>query len=877
MSIPDRRTQDMKSDWHPYAEQWSCEEKQKFEYRRSYTIILILAALVAALWGCVVLSLPLFHDVFRFVLENAIFLAVSIAASFIMCMIIIIDVKDLRLKHKAPILAGLLIFFWGVTAAEYSSCSEIIRTAAIYMSLLIAYMPYMHYVRNENIQTEDDMMGRTLLCDESENILREFVAANPYCGMSVAVHGRWGIGKTHFVHHLLKGLSEKRRDSMEQRDVFFMGPFFVSSVDLWHCSSIDEAWNDVADGLINSLSKGEIRVNRSIKRVLGYLSKILPWSTNALFNGVMKLLESSGTSSIYAESDLVEYMQEVHPESGAVLFLDNVDRCDRKIIMSLFALMERLKRIPRLIIICCIARDEMMMNVEHSTEDDIVLQRALDKLFDLMIEIPHSTKLQEINLLYQEALRQFPDCGLLLQWAKECILEFDTPRQVKRLVPQLAMYEKCYLKRLKCLRNDGAPDEFIKNRSYAIFYMEALRLLYPITATYMGQDAGHLVNEMKKFLGNIRFYVNEPNYTNKQIKVYNYISDMLVNDLLLKSLFKMISRLRVDDLEYALGKECTYISVLERGDCELLIEKIASQPGCSPRDAINQNVGKMTRPEIEMKLYFEVWRYVVDNFANESCLKYIQICCDMDVHCGENDEMIRYISSEKSYTLLLIYNYIRMPNRNVCLIIRDILEKMSTRVFVSLFRNLFSDEKRCEAREDKLIETIRLEKYQRSLHRVYIEMLRKYVSSLCLSIQNGDLMMDLFSLSQYIPRTKTLYNEIKKCNFVKKKSDLDNIRGQLIEYSRNNSSEELINTLGNENVSGLITNFIDLIMDAVSYESKFWNFWNNADFRMKINECLDSLRRDEKKEGDNERKEKIITREKILKKLLQKFEKTFEP
>lgn len=295
-------------------------------------------------------------------------------------------------------------------------------------------------------------------------------------GVCIAVTGEWGSGKSHFLSHTIYELDcmgrleQLKFEGLPKREPY-TGAFSSYCVDLWKPVSEDDMWREIANGLAYT-ARGYrsdcFLGNRLVKSVLQLCHLPLP-----LADDTAKLLSLGGDGETLIHSRIGREIQE--HDQYSLLVLDNIDRCSIGRLRALFPVIESLAKIPRLVILCGVAKGNMTTIMGREAPS---LCAALMKICDDEIHIPqmsHSESSQYL-LRLKENEREKSD-KRLDDWFRKTELYDMTPRLVKKIRNHLCRFTKMHQRYLSQPKEEGDFD--IDVCCECIFSFEALRIAFP--------------------------------------------------------------------------------------------------------------------------------------------------------------------------------------------------------------------------------------------------------------------------------------------------------------------------------------------------------------------------------------------------------------
>lgn len=268
-------------------------------------------------------------------------------------------------------------------------------------------------------------------------------------GQAVAIMGDWGTGKTHLRRYLEYRLSKKHEKAiedgvrLEHADGVYQGRYVVGEVNLWRMRSYEEAWSNIEKELLRIVGEKErLRRINSLPLVAHALKQFFHIDSEIILAVKQLVYNDEGRNN----SSYVEILSKRLSEMGiyAVIFFDDVERADVKIIEYLLPLIHRLKKISRLIVICNIAPDvlqrKLLWNYSSSRGS-----ACISKIFDIVFEMPVLSK-DSLQVMAQEVVREkrdmYPKTCNFLERFKIC---FATPRDMERVFAQWCSTEWMYL------------------------------------------------------------------------------------------------------------------------------------------------------------------------------------------------------------------------------------------------------------------------------------------------------------------------------------------------------------------------------------------------------------------------------------------------
>lgn len=433
-----------------------------------------------------------------------------IGASFVTTFLFLSTNK--QIKPWLGLLSPLAFLPGGFILEDYSrlpfSCCVAI-CGGISMFILLQSLASLLHRRQLHYPIPDESMSRMFLYQRNTARLRRLIMEQDelhhLTGKCVAVYGRWGSGKTHFIHYLKHHLSKKAEGTTDG----FTGTFSVAHVDLWSCKDGKDAWQKVLDTLSTAVI-GEQRWKT------GLLKAILEWSGKVLSVGDAHISEAIAAIIFYGSKEHSGNPIEIvsrkigfpHSGKGVLLVIDDVERADIKVIRDLLPLLSRLHDIPGLLTVCGISKEDLETDFFKAGYTKEYLHGHLDKLFDFCIDMPGFQPETSSEMLCGYLAKKYPHATKALRYVREHRLRFDSPRQIKIAAACLEKNEVYYM-----VPSRTEKDFFIalphssETNNELIFTVELMRRLYSdVISTfqiagcyraieqYRNDNAIHLIN-----------------------------------------------------------------------------------------------------------------------------------------------------------------------------------------------------------------------------------------------------------------------------------------------------------------------------------------------------------------------------------------------
>ena len=290
---------------------------------------------------------------------------------------------------------------------------------------------------------------------------------------TVVILGRWGEGKTHLLNDLTRRLSEEKGDVNSKND----GSLFrIRKINIWQYKTPEEAWEGVTDGIMTSVMDADYKIRGFFFRWLNKIFSCFGDDKISQFVSFLDVLYNTNNNVGEDEKISEIYLGKLNKKLEGrklVLVFDDIERANIDIIRFLLPLIERLKKIHDLYILCAISDNEMERSFVRSGYAPGELHDYLVKIFDFSYRLPKASK-ETLNQMKDKLLENRPDCRLSKKFFSyfQTILMFDTPRQLLRTVDLLTNMERCYFQ-----KSDIFPAD-IRQPEFSAFLIEMLRFFY---------------------------------------------------------------------------------------------------------------------------------------------------------------------------------------------------------------------------------------------------------------------------------------------------------------------------------------------------------------------------------------------------------------
>lgn len=659
----------------------------------------IVMAISAALWGAYWSGFAWVGDkLVKAFLAKPYFFALSVLVS----MALVWGFHRRDFYRKYPLLWSFVpccfLLFWG---SAYLGNFDWERVIPVAFACLIAYILYVAMTaepkERENVdEPEDDLLGRGHLY---QNITDEIMSINPQNlgKRAVAICGDWGSGKSHLVRYIKRRLLQYSPSS----DTSPIKGYRVLTVDLWSCRTPESAWKHIAAEVISATTtyKGDIfsRTNWAMLRLLNILN--LPLESHVA--ETVKFFANSSSNEKEACENLTSLINFEECKRPLVLILENLDRCQDEVIVSLLPLMERLKRIDGMIVIGVIAKNRVIAQFDRKID----IAGYMMKLFDLPMFIPRPTEKDAKNMcheIFKQKQQESPELSaphLAEIISRDKLLKLDNPRQIQRFCSRLWQLDARYLSRFQ---DDTSRDMYnaffsVISREETVLWVAALDLFYPNIHQYLMEQKSSALNFIKGIPNALLFSEEETDIdgeTEDKIVLqwkqkYSETETWPFTDRLLSSILQRLKSTDYSYLRYALFKEYASLSEVSLMDCKNFLNMSDDVRKYGLENMIKKYYGNKLNPNSLYKLYGDIFEYVLSCPYSRNAAEFIRGCIDENKNWIKSGRKEIYISYKDD--LILFYKIMayemNAPKSNL---FHSLLKAIPLRLVSEVLKNLLA-------------------------------------------------------------------------------------------------------------------------------------------------------------------------------------------
>lgn len=490
-----------------------------------------------------------------------------------------------------------------IAKIEISLCAAVTLFMGVYVVKQLRVKECLH---THDESAPEEQLGRTRYYKSAIRLIRKNAAlTHPRRQSAYALLSPWGNGKTHFIQHIKADLNADVKQKEEDK---YNGKFRICEVSLWESKTPDEAWVNIINALYSSVTNSSEaqRIPGLPGTFLTLILKIGGIFSSDLSNlhAIIKIVTEDGT---YGIEDKVSVIDEKLGTERALLILEDVDRASYKIIKGLLPLIERLKKISKLSIICSMDVEEVakLYQSRHNIDED-TLRGYLFKVFEYTFLLPDMSEEMMHEKMCAAAKKKYPECRLLNMFVNEVELKYDTPRQMERMLDEWANIERNFF----LIPDTFEIDQYTKKDAFRNFTAKALSICAPRkTRELLGSkdllaNIKGLIEESRKLHGETSAMTEVCNNSNSRLEdsCFNFFKENNTHLITFKDAVEQQYARRIDIKDW----ECAdlvdkYWNLDINGIFELLDVYFKEAP-----------LEKQSRKSAACDLYF----YAVKRFAN---------------------------------------------------------------------------------------------------------------------------------------------------------------------------------------------------------------------------------------------------------------------
>lgn len=328
----------------------------------------------------------------------------------------------------------------------------ILGAGMLYLPIVIMIMKWASCLENHLCHKTDDggrpfeMLGRKRFYERLHLWIRKNDGMES-TGKALAIVGEWGSGKSHLIKYLSYMLS-KKYDEQDDDARVYRDKYIVCDIKLWAFQgTTSEVWKYISDTILCSICvtyrflKGSGKMAPLVENFLSIFQLkdiILSKSLKALFSTV-DLKKINEIVSVFEQ-----FFSEGYSNKKVVVVFDDFERLDREVLMKLIPIMERIKRVSGVVIVCAIAKEVL----EKRFSDNSILggdvSDYLDKIFDLKFNIPPLKEKEQEFMIKYVMQKYYSDAPILKTFILNFSFEFHTPREIERVMSRIYSIEWRY-------------------------------------------------------------------------------------------------------------------------------------------------------------------------------------------------------------------------------------------------------------------------------------------------------------------------------------------------------------------------------------------------------------------------------------------------
>lgn len=317
----------------------------------------------------------------------------SLLVCFVLCWMDLQKKKGLRLTWLSLLPLFLFAVEWARLEGYYLVAVAAICFFCVLFALSLlnsAFYPSHPAVKGDR---KPVLLGRRYMYDRLiSNTLNMMEAGE--C-KAVAILGRWGEGKTHLLNDIIYRLSHERFLSNKDPKGTRHSVFRVCKINIWQYKTQEEAWEGVTDNIMLAVMGDDYKIRRTLFKLFYKLFPVADFGRSSQFASFLNILYNTtyglGEEGTNSEISLGVLNNELKGQK-LVLVFDDVERADISIVRFLLPLIERLKKIRNLFIICSIAPDELERTFVRNGYAPGEAHDYLIKISDFFYRLPKASR-----------------------------------------------------------------------------------------------------------------------------------------------------------------------------------------------------------------------------------------------------------------------------------------------------------------------------------------------------------------------------------------------------------------------------------------------------------------------------------------------------
>lgn len=423
-----------------------------------------------------------------------------LAASFFIILVMCRSCTAAIICRCGLLISYLFLVFLLIVSTRGLQVSKV--EISLYTALILltgTYVVHQLWIKTKRIENSlnapVEQLGRTRYYNSGIQLIRQNAAlAHSVHKSAFALLSPWGNGKTHFIQHIKANLQV---ELTLKKDGVYNGRFRTCEVSLWESKTLDEAWVNIINALYSTVTDST-KQNKISELPGTFFSLMLKlggvFSSNLNNLGtIIEIVTEAGKYDIGSKASTID---DKLGEERALLILEDVDRADYEIIKGLLPLIERLKKISKLSIICSMDVEEVE-KLYKSTQniDEDTLRGYLFKVFDHTFLLPEMSVEMMEGKMQASAKSKYPECRLLNMFVEEIKLRYDTPRQMERMLDEWANIERNFFLIPAAIEIDN----YTKEDAFVNFISKAMSICAPKKTKEL-LSSNDLLAEMKAMI-----------------------------------------------------------------------------------------------------------------------------------------------------------------------------------------------------------------------------------------------------------------------------------------------------------------------------------------------------------------------------------------